>query len=343
MKPSLNIIKSVFSVYNRDLIKNQPKTYLSASIASGVSSFTVDSITDLVVFGKDGDGTDAYLLIGNIGDLDAEIIQTHASTAPTGSTVTLAATTTTVKAHTESDPVICFNYNQIEYNRATTAGGTPSVLATIAINPCQEYSTYVDKTNTTGYATVRFKNVVYGNTYSEYSVEVPYTGYAQNTVGRAIIETYEELKLNPDFDYGIIEVNNCLEDIEMRKKSWTPKKKLGYKVGQTALWTQAITLPTDIKNAYDPLSIIEVRLGDEDVAMTYLDYQRFKEQMEDANNTTLSAEVAIGAITATLTSSYDFSEAGSLGIVGQTAEVTYTANAQSTGILTAPGKSAGLR
>jgi len=322
MTGKLKLKDGNFSVNNNELLRGQFKTYLNASIASASGTITVNDISSVAISN--------YLLIGRFGDPDSEIVLTHASTTPTGATVTLAANT--VKAHTESDPVYLLDWNQVEYNRTAISGGTKTVLATQDINPTLEYSVYNDVTNTTGFAYIRFKNVI-ASTFSEYSVEVPYTGYAAGTVGEAVISVYDEFKTSPDHEFAITQVNDCLDDISSRKKKWTPSKVLDAVLGQTSDLSYAFTLPTDIREPDNSNSIIEVRLGDKEDPLIFVDYQIFKLQLDAANKTTLSGAATAGATTITLTSSYDFNESGSIHVVGETDAITYTSNAESTGIL----------
>lgn len=326
MKPRVKIEKSNTHVFNIDLIDGQFKTYLSSSISSGVSSITVDDISGISA------GTGKYLLIGRFGDPDAEIVTVHTSTAPSGSTVTLNAATT--KAHTESDPVVVLDFNQIEYSRATTSGGAKSTLATQVINPTSEYSLYNDTSNTTGFGYARFYNSA-STTYSEYSVEVPYTGYSKDTVGQVITEVCDELGITPDYDLGMIFINEGLEDINNRKNKWSPKRELGYVLGQTSSWENKFTIPTTVRNPYDSTSFIEIRLGDSDNKLTFVDYQELKRQMSGVCHSTISTEASASDTTLVLESSYDFKESGTVYAEGHgTSGITYTGNTQSSGTLT---------
>lgn len=61
------------------------KAYLTTDVASGSSTLTIDNINGFAI--------NKVLLLGNFGEPTAEIIKTHASTAPTGTTVTLLSKT----------------------------------------------------------------------------------------------------------------------------------------------------------------------------------------------------------------------------------------------------------
>jgi hypothetical protein len=67
-------------------------------------------------------------LIINPGGETAEYVKTHASTPPSGSTITLAANTSF--AHYAGEKVLLVTYNAIEFARATTTTGTKTALTT---------------------------------------------------------------------------------------------------------------------------------------------------------------------------------------------------------------------
>jgi len=62
------------------------------------------------------------LLIGELGAENSELIKTHAATAPTGSTVTLAANL--VYAHPIDTPITVLIYDQFEISHSVTETGT---------------------------------------------------------------------------------------------------------------------------------------------------------------------------------------------------------------------------
>lgn len=325
--PILRISKGNLEVFNNTITKGQFKTYLSASVASASGTITVDDISGISA------GTGKYLLIGNFGYPDSEIVTVHTSTAPSGSTVTL--NTNTTKAHTESDPVYVIDFNKISYEYAATVGGSKTVFGSTQydINPTLQYSVYNDIAGTTGYGFARFYNS--GATlYSSYSDSCPFTGYADGTVGKVIEETYSYLGVKDiDYDLGIEEVNSCLSDIESRKKRWTPVIEKNYMLAHLEYLVNSFTLPTDIRDNKSRDSIMSVRIADKAEPLRYVDYETYKYNTSDVFNNTLSTGASAGDTTVTLTSSYDFDESGTVYIEGQTTGITYTANAQSTGVL----------
>ncbi len=152
--------------YNKDLIVDAVETIVNLDCDTGVSEITVESITGL--------GVGDYVLLGEFGQIDAEIVRLHPSTAPSGTTITLSAATT--YAHERGTHIYRIDRNQVEFSRATTLTGSKSVLSTVSINAQSEYTVYEDSTNTTGYGFYRYVNSG-DTTYTNYSESFPYAGH----------------------------------------------------------------------------------------------------------------------------------------------------------------------
>jgi len=132
---------------NLNVVLDTDYSYLNNNFASGVGSITVDSISSFAI--------NQILLIGQLGSEDAELIKTHASTAPTGNTVTLASNTT--KAHNRGTKVSIVLYDKYELTHATSTTGTKSVLTTstgnglVSIDPERIITLYNDVEYNSGY------------------------------------------------------------------------------------------------------------------------------------------------------------------------------------------------
>ena len=78
---------------NKELFEDTYYTFLTSDSSSAASTLTVDSIRDIAV--------NNILFIGELGEEKSEIIKTHAATAPSGATVTLASSTVFADFSTE--------------------------------------------------------------------------------------------------------------------------------------------------------------------------------------------------------------------------------------------------
>src|SRR4051794_35855433 len=94
------------------------ESFLTAEGTAGASTVTLKNIL--------GFGINQILLFEELGAENAEIILTHASSAPSGTTVTLASTL--VKTHPVGSKVYVVLFNQFELSHATTAAGSKTTL-----------------------------------------------------------------------------------------------------------------------------------------------------------------------------------------------------------------------
>lgn len=204
---NLRIANRTLLSSNLSLTEGQVQARMTADKAAASGAITVDNISGFSV-GK-------YILLGNFGEPTAEIIRIHAATAPTGTTITLASNT--VFDHFSDTPVTLINYNQVEFSRATTLTGSKSVLATQAIEADRLESGYVDLTNSTGFAFVRFKNSS-DSVYSSYSTGVSYSGLSYLSVSEIVKNACDNCGLNIGDAYAsesqlLNDANRCQDEI----------------------------------------------------------------------------------------------------------------------------------
>jgi len=312
---------AILKASNLTLTEGQPETRLTVAVAAAAGTITVESISGFIV-GK-------YVLFGEWGEESAEIVATHASTAPTGTTVTLAANT--VRAHAIGTKVTLMDYDQVEFSRSATSGGAKSVTATVACSADNQYTSYTELTNTEAYWYFRFKDSV-GTTYTNYSGEFLLAGLGANSVEQmkqdALNITNEKVSDLVTEDFLLRELNNFQREVQ-RSHNWSWETTT---TTQTVVAGQrAYSLPTDTKQPHTPRSIVQIRLKDQ-YALTLLDKRGYDEQMYSLNSTTLAANVLTTDTTITLTDSSDFASSGSITIGSD--DITYTANDTTTNILT---------
>ena len=121
----------VISWKNKQLLINQShllnlkmeETHLTADIAAASGTLTVSNINRF--------GINQNLIINPFGET-AEFVKTHATTVPSGATITLAANTSF--AHYAGEKVYLIPFNQIELAHTTTLTGTKTALTTTALN-----------------------------------------------------------------------------------------------------------------------------------------------------------------------------------------------------------------
>ena len=309
----------VIYVDTQPIIENAlSRTFLTADMAAASGTLTVANIEKFAV-GK-------YVWINPFSER-SEIIAVHASTAPSGSTLTLAANT--VYAHYAGEPIYYTEFNQIEWNHASTLTGSKSVLATNAIEAGRRQTSYLDISQTTGYYFARFKDSV-ATTYSGYSDGVVYGGFATNTVGYMIDRALSDLSLTFS---DKITVRDCFAwltegilDMKGKIKRWPEHFVDNSIIGQVTRGTRIISMPSTIYDTETNKSIVGLRIG-AGKNLIYKDPTEFDGLLEGENVTQVRTQATAADTSLAVDNSYDFEDSGSLNfyISGTKYSITYTA------------------
>lgn len=263
---------------NLALLENADSSNLSSSATSGGSTLSVYSIADFAV--------NNVLLIGEFGQEGSEIIKTHASTAPTGTTVTLASNL--VKSHPKDTKVYIIPYDQVQfYHAVTTTGDKTQMGSNTDINEEGTETTYDDSAYTSGYYFTRFYNSI-DNTYSDYSDPIPYAGLGSNTVGYAINLAMKEMKKEFSdvltFDMLLDEVNACLRYVRGKLKRWSNVQEFNYELDSALVEDDYTwTLPADYYDKNSNKSCLQIWLEGYD-NLTYADKQEFDDLDRDSTS-----------------------------------------------------------
>ncbi len=312
------------SVDNTILTKDKKFTYLSSDASATDTTLTVQSIT--------GFTTDQILCIGEIGREKSELVQTHATTSPSGSTITLTAAITF--DHPQDTKVYLVDWDQVEFSHASTTTGDKSVLSTEDIQADDTETRYKDTAQSSGYYFTRFKDSV-NTTYSSYSDPVPYAGYGDNTVfsikqralesvGESIGDLISHDFLNKTLWEGRRELHNSL-------KRWSFRKEFNYNLGNVSTGDYRIAVPTDLQDPNTNKNVFNVKIGVEH-NLEYIPKKEWDEYYRGVPHTTLSSAYTVTDAAVTLTDSADFDEDGTITIEGD--DIEYSANDESTGELT---------
>lgn len=312
-----------------DILYNPDRgSSLNADFASGVGAITVYGITDFAV--------SYILLIGEIGQEGSEIIKTHAATAPTGNTVTLASNTT--KPHNKDTKVYVIDYDQIElYHAATVSGSKTQVGSTTSIDPGSFEPIFQDTTNTSGYYFFRFKNSL-SAAVSDYSDPIPYDGFSYDTVGYAMTRVLKEM----DAQYSerltsqmlMDWLNDMLRYVRGKLKRWTKYQEFDKNLGQVTYGSNKVAMPADAYDQDSLKAVDQIRIQGYP-RMRYVDKKEYDERTEGFVETTVATQPSVGATSLVLTSSLDLTESGTVTVFygGEKYSVTYTGNDTSTGTL----------
>jgi hypothetical protein len=334
------------------LIDNTPlqthavaETYLTAEGTAAASTLTVKNIIGFAI--------NQILLIEDIGGENAEVILTHASTVPSGTTVTLASAL--VKTHPVGSKVRVILYNQFELSRATTATGSKTVLTVatttnanppsslgsglVAVDPTVKVQSVSSVEHTSGYYFSRYYDSIH-TAFGSYTDALIYGGWATNTVGYMIQQALGELSLTLGdviTRYNCYAwLNECLKFVQGKQIRWPGMYEFNYIAGQTSRGTNVLTMPT---NAYDTetiRSMVAMRIGD-NVKVTFVDPVDYEERV-GAVYTQVTTQATSGQTTLAIDNSYDFADSGSVNVYisGTKYNITYTGvtRSASAGVLT---------
>lgn len=312
-------------------IQDEQRTYLDADVSSGVSSISANGLN--FVIGQ-------YMLIGQPGALKSEIIQIHASTPPTATTITLA--TATSFAHSRGDVVRFIPYNQITPEHSSD-GVSYTADSAIPIR-ADSTETYLQRlSDGSGYFyRFHFNN---GSSYSQYSDPIPAVGYADNTIGnikrralREIGESLGDLFNDQDLNDWLQQGRRQLDQMPQILR-WTFRTKFNAIVGQCISGNWTVTAPTDLRDRNTYKNILGITFGRQNRPCIYQDRVRFNQNYLNVARSTLNGVVAGGATSIVLSSTHDFDDSGSISVAGGAvgtlhSNLTYAANNRSTNTLT---------
>lgn len=307
------------------------ETVLTSSVAAGASTLTVQDINGFAI--------NKILLIGELGQEGSEIIKTHAATAPTGTTVTLASNL--VFSHSAQTKVYIIEFDQVEISHADTLTGAKSVLGTVAIQADQLVQVYTDTTETAGFYFARYKETI-GNTFGGYSDGIAYGGWGPSTVGYMMDRSLSELKETLS---DIITIQDCLawindglRYVQGKLKTFPQYQQLNYVAGQTARGLFTVSLPTDLYDTTTNRSIKTVRLGRNGDVLRFLHPDEFEHRQGGVVYTQVTTQAVATDTTLAIDNSYDFDEEGTVSVYisGTKYDITYTGVTRSAtaGVLT---------
>lgn len=306
-------------------ISNNVRTNLTANVAAAGVTLTVLSNSGFT----NGD----YLIIGVPGNPRTEVVATNGAITA-GTSITVA--NTLAFAHYIDDPVTYIKERQIRIKSAATLTGTQTAVtgSPFTITWDKSYTACAPSGSTNTYYFAEFYDAV--SVYGTQSDGVLATGLVYNTA-QEIIQNALRITNEKINDDGLItrenmleEVNNWQDDVVTRR-DWSWELLTDQTLTSTEMENEyALSgLTYSLKHPNSAQSIVSAKFSNN--ILTYFDWHDFEKEMEGRIKTTLASDVSIGATTATLTDSYEFAESGTISVGTDT--VTYTANAQATGVL----------
>jgi len=226
---------------NRQLTKNAKFSYLSTNYASAISSIVV---TNAVGF-TDND----YLLLGEFGQENSEVVQINGS--PNTTTQTIALEANTKFAHPQDTKVTIIRYNKVNFYQtaAATFDSGENDLGAIDLQADSVYTIYQDTVNSSGFGWFVFYNAETTGTSSN-SNAIPYADFSEYSV-KKIFDSFfshlnnKEMKLI-NHDDAFRWLNEAYSIAQNELNLVNPEYKVtGEYTITTVAGTQEYTLPTD--------------------------------------------------------------------------------------------------
>jgi len=211
-------------------------TRTTADMAAAATTVEVENNSNLIL--------NDYIVLGGLREEKAEIILI---TSVSGDT-TVNFTGASNFDHPARTQLAEIKFNQIEVSRASSEGGSYSVLDTIAITPDEDLTLYDDSTgSTTDWYKARYKNSTTG-TYSAYSEEVQATGYTDDSLFSMAEEILDEMgdefaaEINRNRVYRAL--RGAVRDLTIKIIRMYPDYRKNYTTQALTSGTERYDLPT---------------------------------------------------------------------------------------------------
>jgi len=313
-----------------DLSENEA-TFLSTDADAGVTTLTVESGNKFAA--------SEYLLIGNFGAENAEIVNISAADATT------VTSTATVFPHSRGEKITFIPYNQIIPERSTDSGATFSAITTVNIR-ADALETYIQRTSdaSTDFYRVRFSNATTA-LLSSFSDGLVATGYNEGTAGQIIRDALQSLGetidgkiLTKEFLFTALKDGRNEVDRHVIVERWSFRTIFDFDAGDVIPGRYQITLPTNLRDPDTYKNILAVSIGKSKVPILPVDKREMNRWYTGIARGTLNGALSASASSIVLTSSGDFDESGAVSIAAEdiTEEIdvaNYTTNTESTATL----------
>ena len=171
-------------------LEGNEKTLLTASATAAATTLTVQNI--------EGFSVGQYVVVGTLGSEQTEIIRIHATTSPSGSTITLASGL--LFNHAINTPVTYIAFNQVALYSATSQTGSYTIVGSaVALQSDREFT---EISHSVGTTSTWYKTRYYNSsttTWSSYSGTIQGSGYTQKSL-KKILEKANALTDDKDND-----------------------------------------------------------------------------------------------------------------------------------------------
>lgn len=330
-------MKQLF-IDNTDLTRGKRNTFLSEDVVSTASTIRVQSI---IGFESVTTSSGQILCIGEIGGERSELVRTSNSSgyAPSNSYKEVTLRDTLTQDHPTDTPVYIVDYNRIDIQWASSVSGTKAtVIASpsypIYIDPTQTETVFKDTTQSNGFYFTRFNETV-GNTNSDFSDAIPYSGYDANMVFSIKQGALDDLGEQVD---GVAITHEFLNESlwqARREYHQSPgkrpfRRRFNVDIGNVLTGSFRIELPTDVEKPHTAENVYGVRIGTQP-NMRYYDKKDWDFDYIGKPRSFLTTAYATGDQDLYVSNVRDFADSGSVTVEGVT--ISYSAKSNTGGTM----------
>src|SRR3990167_5341208 len=308
-----------------------PKTRLSGDLAAAGTALTVLDNSNF--------STSHFALIRPLGTQRAEIGDI---TSVSGGT-TINFTSGATFAHSAGEEVQQLIFNQVRlYGNSTNTSSGSTLIATIDLDVSESFTTYINTGTEYNFYFARLYDSVDAVESTNYSDGVSNsTGYVsnsvQNLINRSLVDSHMKYGGNIDFDFCLAALNQGMEYIRGKLKTWTSLQEFDYALGQSVRGTYSFTMPTTAYDGNSNRAILGVRVGPK-INLTYKDKREWENELYNVIRTQVRTQAVANDTTLAIDNSYDFADAGTVTVFvsGTKYDITYTGVTRSAtaGVLT---------
>ncbi len=286
-------------------------TYLSNNYVIGTTVVSVDNAIDFT----------AGSIIVVLGTVGAENCEFGYPSAHTDTTITLAATK---QPHNRGDLVTQVNYDQVVISKASTIGGSYSVLATLPLFLTQQKTIQFDAAGlTTDFYKLQWKNSLTGD-LSAYSEPVSVLSYPVNSVGSIIFPVLKAMGVSENdpkitAPFCISALNDARDYVKMKlygiRHAWLENFEFPI---QVLAGSNFVNLPDDIDFNETDRSMLAGRFIMNNVLapfnLKYIDKRSWNQVAFNVGGSVTVGETAIAAVELNVQSAGDFLPANNQGV-----------------------------
>lgn len=317
-----------------DITLDKRRTTLTESVNIGGSTLAVQSI---VGFESLSTSSGQILVIGEVGAERTEILRTSNTSgqSPSAAYKWIYLKSTLQFDHPQDTPVYITDYDRVEIQWAASVNGTKATIKAYPdyITPDIPEMVNVDTSATAGFYFVRFNETV-GNTNSDWSDAIPYSGYDDNMVAAIKQRALDDLGDEIDDRITHAYLNQCLWEAR-REYHQAPgkrpfRRKYGAILGTALTGSFRIELPTDVEKPWTAENVYGVRIGSQP-NMLYYDKKDYDFDYINKPNSFLTTAYTVGNQDLYVNNVRDFADSGAVSIEGT--NISYSAKSNSGGTL----------